>query len=478
MDQVNKQHLIQRRQTWYVQLRVPKHLVPVVGRHLLCRSLKTRDIGEASKLKHAVLAEWHRRLLLADRHVQQSCSQPPDRLLAFGRLLLDEVHAGEVDPDEALEEFTDVSDDLYTNWVEQNPDKWIGDLASETQNQTLRGMRAAIADGKRYTLLSEAIDTYLEGDKNRLRVATLKRRRTYLSRFKDWHTDCGLNDVTKADAGRYVTEVLEPSRLAPATIKQGIGDLSGFFQWCSIRGLCESNPFEGVARTVRTVKRGVRASGDELRPWTDDELVTLLTQTPHDSCLWIMSVLALYTGMRQNELAEAKCQDVMRDEYGTWIAIPEAKTKAGKRNVPVHPVIAPLIQHLSNTSQDGYIVPGLKPEGYDGKRGHMVSKRFGYHKKVKLGLPTALKFHGLRKNFATQIYRADVPVDRLEQIIGHSHGNLAQDVYIDGSGLEQLVKDVQSLSHGETIDGCVAHILTGCPATPDRPADVKLTVIR
>lgn len=443
-------YLQQKRRRWYVQLRVPTHLVPIIGKRLLCRSLKTGDLAEAVRRKHAVLAQFHSLLQLAERKPPTSTSTF-DREVAYGKLLLDKVQAGKMYSEDALEQYNKRLSEDTTEFLDANPDKWIDDLVNTRENRILQGLREAIEKVQQYTLLSEAIASYLDTDKDRIRPSTLQQRETRLTSFKDWHGDSGLNDITKADAGRYVSDVLEPRGLSTATLKHTVGDLSTFFNWCCGRGLCDNNPFDGVSRTIRTVKRGVRASGDELRPWTEDELTQLLSRAPQDSDIWIMAVLALYTGMRANELAETKCGDASV----THITIPEAKTKAGRRTVPVHPIIAPLVAHLVRTSTDGYLVAGLKPGGYDGKRNHMFAKRFSYHKRVKLKLPAALKFHGLRKNCATALYRAGVPVDRVEQLIGHTHGNLAQDVYINGAQPEQLQHDMRSISHGETIDGIV-----------------------
>ena len=163
--------------------------------------------------------------------------------------------------------------------------------------------------------------------------------------------------------------------------------------------------------------------------------------------------------MRQNEIASIECADVQQYGAGYVIDIPEAKTKAGRRKVPVHPVIAPLVAKLLDTSEDTYLVPGLKPGGYDGKRGYHLSKRFSYHKRKVLKLPAAVQFHGLRKNLSTALYRAGVPVDRIQQIIGHTGGTLAQDVYIAGSGMAQLVKDVSKIEYSKTVTRLVTDAL-------------------
>lgn len=199
--------------------------------------------------------------------------------------------------------------------------------------------------------------------------------------------------------------------------------------------------------------RGVRKDVDkELRSWTQDELVKLVTETDLKSDLWVMSVLALYTGCRENELAEMRCEDV----YDTYLYIPESKTTAGRRLVPIHPVIKPLVAHLKETSTDDYLVSSLKRGGYDKKRHHMFAKRFSYHKTKRLKLPAAVVFHGLRKNLVTSLHNQGVVQDRIQQIIGHEHGSLALDVYSDGIELKRLAKDVKKVTFGKQVDTLVS----------------------
>ena len=480
MDTAN---LKKKHRTWYVQLRVPAPLVDTVGMRLLTRTLKTHDIAEAVRLKHAVLAEFHNTLRIAE--TTKKLSNPINNLIAKGILLAQQSYTGMLLQDDAEQEWDGIHNAMQFSYIPDSEYGWFSSIVSDKERQILTGLNKAIVNKLMYTPLSDAIALYLDTDKDRLRPSTLQQRKTRLDAFKGWRGDCELNDITKGEAGKYVTGILEPRRLALATLKHTIGDLSSFFNWCCGRGMSENNPFDGVSRTVRSVKRGVRKTGDELRPWTEDELLKLITQTKPMSDLWSMSVLALYTGMRVNELAEAKCDDVHSTQPATSspsldaagsatgaagsegntyvIDIPEAKTSAGRRKVPVHPVIAPLVAYLLKTSTDGYLVSGLKPGGYDNKRNHMFVKRFSYHKRVKLKLPAALKFHGLRKNYATALRRAGVPVDRVEQLIGHSHGTLAQDVYIDGALLTQLIEDVQSVSHGETIDSMITTMLDRAP---------------
>jgi integrase len=74
------------------------------------------------------------------------------------------------------------------------------------------------------------------------------------------------------------------------------------------------------------------------REFTDDELCRLLYPTqPCDRLLQEFMLIAALSGMRINEIANIKVQDVaLKDRT---VLIPTAKTKAGVRRVPIHSLV-------------------------------------------------------------------------------------------------------------------------------------------
>lgn len=66
------------------------------------------------------------------------------------------------------------------------------------------------------------------------------------------------------------------------------------------------------------------------------------------------------------------------------MVLPEGKTERSVRQVPIHPIIQPLIKRFAEDLKDGFLLPGLKPGGADKKKGHGISKRIGRH--IRVGL--------------------------------------------------------------------------------------------
>ena len=123
--------------------------------------------------------------------------------------------------------------------------------------------------------------------------------------------------------------------------------------------------------------------------------------------------------MRLNEVCGLRLEDVQDDCF----EVTSGKTEAAVRRVPVHPVIQALVDYQLRTSTDGYLVPGLKPGGYDRKRGWSVSKRFGRRMR-QLGVPKGVVFHSLRKNFTTALEQARVPRNEIELLLGWQRAGL------------------------------------------------------
>ena len=171
---------------------------------------------------------------------------------------------------------------------------------------------------------------------------------------------------------------------------------------------------------------------------------------------WAMAAIALYTGMRANEIAGTQLADVHAD----YIHIPEGKTDAAVRDVPIHPVIKPLVERLTEESTDGYLINGLKGGGEDGKRGHYVLKRIGATIRALKITDKAVVFHSLRNNFAQAMENAGVSENLAQQIIGHKKQSLTFGLYSHGVDLGVLQEAVGKVTYGE-IDRVVARATEG-----------------
>ena len=232
-----------------------------------------------------------------------------------------------------------------------------------------------------------------------------------------------------------------PHRLAPSTSKAFVLDLSTFFSLCCTRGLTEVNPFEKLTSTIK--KPSTVSIENKRENWTVEELEHLLTSINSRDSLWSLSVIGLYSGMRLEEICSMKTKYVSNG----FMSIRGGKTDAATRDVPVHPVIEKLLEHLISKSTDGYLLSGLKSGGYDNKRSWNIQKQFG-RKRNKLGIPDNKKFHCLRKNFSTALENASVPENIAQQLVGHLKKSMTYSLYSQGATHDVLKKEISKISFG------------------------------
>jgi len=148
-----------------------------------------------------------------------------------------------------------------------------------------------------------------------------------------------------------------------------------------------------------------------------------------------MIMLGLYTGARIEEICRIRAEHIVYLENIRFIDIPDSKTVAGIREVPVHPLIDDLVTRLSANTQDGYLISSASKNKY-GIRSDAISKAFG-RLKTKLGYGPELVFHSIRATFITQLHRGGVSGPVIAEIAGHETGTVTFDVYNHGASAKQ-----------------------------------------
>lgn len=314
-----------------------------------------------------------------------------------------------------------------------------------------------VAAGRRDTALSTLLAAHLK----ELRADAVLRPSTIAEkerRVQDFVSRFGVNrswrDVRRSTAVDYLRNLKERRTgkegdgppLSRSSVVKWLSDLRVFFRWildAEDADTRPSNPFDGLQPA-----KSVRGKQAARRPWTPEELSTFLHGVPADDPMWSLGALAAYSGARLEELASLRVESVEGESF----VITEGKRQASVRRVPVHPVVAPLVARLVETSGDGYLIPGLLSGGYDDRRGHLVGKRFGYTLR-KLGIDDPrVVFHSLRNTVETLMTARGVPLARAQLIVGHeSLGSSTP--YIDRGSVQDVEnrKALALVSYGEGL---------------------------
>lgn len=444
-------YLKRRKLGWYVQLPVPQRYQEVMGAKVLTRSLRTRDEGEAHKLRHRVIAELQQLISLAAPSAPKALTA--EGILESAMRARAGVDAGEVSPADAVPALdAAVSDFLEAEGRKHGVDAEGHPKVSPETVATIRRAYHRLAVDPALTLGHQA-DKYLKQmEASPIRRQTVEDKRRHLGSFLDWigrETEC--KKVTKARASTYVDEVVMPRKRAQQTKRSAINEVRQFFDWMELRDVVALNPFGKLGKMLKESTRGKQQAR---RPWTNAELLQVLLKVPQDDPMWPLAALGAYTGARREDLCGLRVDSVA----GDVLQIREGKTAAAVRHVPVHPVIRPLVRRLVETSSDGYLLPGLLTGGNDDKRGHLIGKRFLYVKRRAGVVDKRVVFHSFRNSVLTQMEAAGVALSLRQQIVGHERAGVTEGIYTGRADDSRLAAAIEHVTYGAEVDALVGKV--------------------
>lgn len=129
-------------------------------------------------------------------------------------------------------------------------------------------------------------------------------------------------------------------------------------------------------------------------------------------------IIAAYTGMRLGAICNIRVTDIDSQSGIRIIHVLQDKSAAGKRDVPIHSALAPLIDWLiAHAGPDGYLVTTWRDKY--GRGGNAISHDFG-KLRTELGFGPEYTEHCLRRTVENQMEEAGVTLKTLKVLIGHT----------------------------------------------------------
>lgn len=229
--------------------------------------------------------------------------------------------------------------------------------------------------------------------------------------------------------GKSINEIiaLGDKPAAPNTVNKNLTRISALFRWAVEYGYTSLNPAGGM-----TIKNPKRAS-EERQAFSDDDLIKLFHRK--DYCrerikrpykYWA-PLIALFTGARQNEIAQLHLADFCESDEIPLISINDQgegkrlKSKAGKRSIPIHAELVRLglLRYVDElrSANETRLFPELKlqRDGY----GQTISRWFQSYRR-KCGICDDGKvFHSFRHTVIDRLKQADVPKEKIATLVGH-----------------------------------------------------------
>jgi integrase len=282
------------------------------------------------------------------------------------------------------------------------------------------------------------ITTYLSEEKLRISNQHLLDKQRYLQQLQDTLGDnTFISDVTRRTASDYLRDIITPNHQSYRTKEKHLFVLSSFFRWCVRSGFLDHNPFADMAFLL-----GNKSVTVTKKPYNQKQLNQLLSAMPER--LRVLSAIALYSGLRIEEVCQLKTVDV-----NEGFEVKQGKNHNSIRVVPIHSALTDLVNNLKATSPDGYLIPNLTPAGRSNKRSHNISKRFGRYK-TKLGFGKEQDFHSLRRTFATALENAGVPESTISQLMGHKKQSISLYLYSGGLEFTRLQQEIERINFNLT----------------------------
>jgi len=242
--------------------------------------------------------------------------------------------------------------------------------------------------------------------------------------------------INKQQVNHWAATLLQ--KYTHGTAKSIINNNAQYYQYLLDMGHLNpdlTNPFKDARLSTGG---GRKTDSDSKRiPWTANQVTHLINAcvAKGDVELLNITLLAAHTGARVEELATLLVSSIHLSATIPHFKITKSKTNAGLRNVPVHPYIYPLLEHMVNQSTNEFLFSHLKMTVHQ-ERSSAISKRFG-RLKTKLGFGANQVFHSFRHTAMTMFEQAGVNENIAMDIVGHEKPNLTFGHYSGGTSMEQ-----------------------------------------
>ncbi len=344
-------------------------------------------------------------------------------------------------------------------------------------------------------LYSEAMERYINQklQDREWQEHSVTDHRGRLSEFLAIIGDKPIQEITRADMRRFretlrklppnrtrvkefknksIQELLElniQTTLSTTTVNILVEAVGSMLAWYVREGMLAANP-----ATHLQIKDSRQAI--ELRQaFSDDELAKIFAhpkfarkEFKSPSYYWI-PMIALFTGMRLEEIAQLHCADIYESQTkGIWVidinsnGLDELgrpkllKNKNARRIVPIHPDLIKigLLEYHADILKKKHVrlFPDLKKSEGAVKFGKQPGKQFKAIVTATLGEASGKTFHSLRHTFADFFKQRGLQNDYFRQVFGHELPMLAAKQYGEKFPPELLYEKVIMNLAWEHID--------------------------
>lgn len=306
------------------------------------------------------------------------------------------------------------------------------------------------------TSISFILEEYLK-DRHAFSPSMSQKMRRYCRELIDFvGRDIQPEKLSLTQAREFIRHINQQTERGLKVKKDTAGGLGKLWSWAKRHEYVRDNVFEGAREDIYADKRG---TAKPRHPFTDQEVVDVLDGlhglNKEQQALPSLTLLGLFTGMRVSELANLRVEHILE---GNILDIVAGKNSEAVRRIPTHKTVHPLIEHLIQSSEDGWLIPCI-PEGKT-KRGAYASSLFSSYKQELWGVNARpkLTFHSFRHRIEDLIrdVKGSPPIGRA---LSGRKGTHSEDDYGHGVTLKYMQELINSLQQGQKVDDAVAKLL-------------------
>lgn len=258
------------------------------------------------------------------------------------------------------------------------------------------------------------------------------------------------------------TDFPENMCLSPKSVENRLIIIKSFINFLESEQLISSaKPFSKALTLPKVERQKVQEKSRE--PFTNEELESIFSpQTftkeavkEHNYWIWL---LLFATGARREEVAQAEISDVKQTATGIWYldvnddGLKTVKTRAGRRQIPLHPLLLDLgfleyVHQVKESSSSGLLFPTLSRSSFTGKLGQPISTAFTrYRRSLGIGAGAGENskkvLHSLRHTYASYCKLHDINRIMVQQAIGHEPSDDITAIYETTYPLEAIYEGV------------------------------------
>ena len=361
------------------------------------------------------------------------------------------------------------------------------------------------AGAKSVTRLSELLHIWLT--ERRPSLTSISRVSRSVRRFIDLNGDLALNDFTKDQMRYFLRELRRVPKmlprhlldkpmqailryshdnpglttLAPTSIRAYLKDMQMIFNWAIAMDLCASNPANNLRIVDHRDKSKLRVAFDM------EDLKLIFERAPlyagckaahrrkhrgtliiKDSLFWV-PLVALFTGARLGEIAEATTNDFKKDGDIVYLDVQaptgnrRLKTKAANRAIPIHPELIRMgfLRYLERQRELGHRKVFLEIQGQRSIQDSRGWSQYWRHFQESARITDRRKvFHSFRHTFKRACRDCGIDEEVHDVLTGHRPYESGRR-YGQGIAFKTLHRAISKV-HFEGLD--LSHLYEGASA--------------